>query len=223
MQAVTFSQKGMKSEKNEDACLSLPSRGLFVVADGVGGGPAGDFASRAVVETLYAGLAEANLSKQSILAIIERANTVVYEASLQQNRKGMASTLVVCWKLEDQVLFFNVGDSRGYRVRGGRIDRLTRDHTRQVQKAPNVIKQVVTNAIGIKPAISVEVTEYKLELGDLLLLMTDGVSDQLGDEDILSIVSSDNSSLVEKARALVTESERRGGRDDKSVILALNG
>lgn len=222
MQAVILSKKGSKSDKNEDACLSLPMRGLFVVADGVGGGPEGDYASRVVVDTLYGALAGGECSKASILDSIERANERVYSASRQEERRGMASTVVVGWKSQDQFLCFNVGDSRGYRVRGSAIMRLTRDHTRQVQKAPNVIKQMITNAIGIRPNVSVEVTSHDVAPGDIFLLTSDGISDQLDDETIGAIISAEHLSLAEKARALVDASEERGGRDDKSVILAFS-
>lgn len=221
MQSVTLSQKGTKSDTNEDACLSLPGRGLFVVADGVGGGPSGDFASRSVVETLYESFRDSVVSVQGIVDSIQQANDLIFSESQSNNRKGMASTVVVGWKTEAELCCFNVGDSRIYRVRAGKIAQLTRDHTRQIQKAPNVMKQVVTNAVGIRPELKVEVTRHDWEQGDLLLLMSDGISDLLDDETIAVIASSPQYTLADKARALVTESERRGGKDDKSVILAL--
>jgi len=222
MQAVIFSRKGTKSDKNEDACLSLPTRGLFVVADGVGGGPDGDFASRSIVDTIYEFAVSGNLSCELIKQSIDRANMLIYSTSQEKDLKGMASTVVACWKSNDQVFLFNVGDSRGYRLRGNSIQQLTRDHTRQVQKAPNVIKQVVTNAVGIRPSVEVDVTSFDVDDGDVFLLMSDGISDELDEEAMVTILTSSGLSLVEKARALVDESERRGGRDDKSVILALN-
>ena len=221
MQTVTFSQKGSKSDTNEDACLSLPSRGLLVVADGVGGGPSGDFASRAVVNTLYDIFRDREVSQEAVVDSIQRANDFIYQSAQSMDRKGMASTVVVGWRSGSRVSCFNVGDSRIYHVRDGKIKQLTRDHTRQVQKAPNVIKQMVTNAVGIKPALQVEVSHHECSPGDLLLLMTDGISDLLDQDSIVGIVSSPQYSLAEKARALVAESERRGGQDDKSVILAL--
>lgn len=222
MQAVIFSRKGTKSDKNEDACLSLPTRDLFVVADGVGGGPDGDFASRSIVDTIYEFAVSGNLSCELIKQSIDRANMLIYSTSQEKDLKGMASTVVACWKSNDQVFLFNVGDSRGYRLRGNSIQQLTRDHTRQVQKAPNVIKQVVTNAVGIRPSVEVDVTSFDVDDGDVFLLMSDGISDELDEEAMVTILTSSNLSLAEKARALVDESERRGGRDDKSVILALN-
>lgn len=222
MQAVIFSKKGSKSDKNEDACLSLPTRGLFVVADGVGGGPEGDFASRSVVETIYESATSSSLTCKLIQDAIGRANALIYSVSQERDLKGMASTVVACWRSDTQVFLFNVGDSRGYRIRGNSIQQLTKDHTRQIQKGPNVIKQVVTNAVGIRPTVDVDVTSHDLDKGDVLLLTSDGISDELDDEALLAILTASGLSLADKARALVDESERRGGRDDKSVILALN-
>lgn len=221
MHTVTFSQKGTKSPSNEDACLALPSRGLLVVADGVGGGAAGDFASRAIVNTLYEIFRDQDVSREAVVESIRKANDFIYQSALTTDRKGMASTVVVAWKSGSHVSCFNVGDSRIYCVRNGNIEQLTRDHTRQIRKAPNVIKQVITNAVGIKPELQIEVSRHECLPGDLLLLMTDGISDLLDFDSIVQIVLSTHYSLAEKARELVAESERRGGQDDKSVILAL--
>lgn len=221
MQTVSFSQKGTKSDKNEDACLSFPCRGLFVVADGVGGGPSGDVASRTIVETLCAELDGITLSENAIVASIESANRKIYQSAQADSLAGMASTVTIGWKSDDSLYCFNVGDSRIYLVREGRIRQLTHDHTKAVQKGPNRIKQVVTNAVGIRPELKVEVQRFDLEVGDMFALMSDGISDLVDDEAIVSVLSSQQFSLVQKARALVEESEKRGGRDDKSIILAV--
>src|SRR3990167_4679032 len=135
MQTVAFSQKGTKSEANEDACLSLASRGLFAIADGVGGGPSGELASRAVVNALYESFRDGVISEAAVVESIQQASAFIYEASLSQNRRGMASTVVVGWKSDQRVMCFNVGDSRIYRVRNGVIEQLTRDQTRQIGRA----------------------------------------------------------------------------------------
>jgi len=218
MQTVAFSQKGNKSDANEDACLSLPSRGLFVVADGVGGGPSGDFASRSIVNTVYEAFRDGIISEAAVIQSMNRANDLIHRTAQEQKLTGMASTVVAGWHSGDRLTCFNVGDSRLYRLRGDRLEQLSRDHTRPIQKAPNVLKQVVTNAVGIKPNLQVDVSHHDCQKGDLLLLMTDGISDLLDEEAMLSIVLS-SLTLAEKARALVAESEQRGGQDDKTVIL----
>lgn len=221
LQTVTFSQKGTKSDLNEDAYLSLPTRGLFAVADGVGGGPSGEFASRAVVKTLYDSFRDQDVSQSAVVDSMQRANTLVYEAAQSSDRKGMASTVVVGWKSGNQFCCFNVGDSRIYRFREGLVEQLTRDQTKQIQKAPNVFKHVVTNAVGVRPALQIEVTRHDCVSGDLLLLMSDGVSDLLDNDAISRIILSKQNSLVDKARALVSESEQRGGQDDKTVVMVV--
>lgn len=220
MLTVAFSQKGNKSEVNEDACLSFPHLGLFVVADGVGGGPSGDLASRMVVNTVYEAFRDGAVSEDAVVQSMCKANDRIHRTAQEQNLKGMASTVVAGWKFGSQLICFNVGDSRLYRLRDGEMVQLSRDHTRQIRKAPNVLKQVVTNAVGIKPNLQVDVSHHDCQKGDLLLLMTDGISDLLDTESMMNIVSSPLP-LAEKARALVAESELRGGQDDKTIILAL--
>lgn len=219
MLTVAFSQKGNKSEVNEDACLSFPHLGLFVVADGVGGGPSGDLASRMVVNTVYETFRDGAVSEDAVVQSMCKANERIHRAAQEQNLKGMASTVVAGWQFGSRLICFNVGDCRLYRLRNGEMVQLSRDHTRAIQKAPNVLKQVVTNAVGIKPNLQVDVSHHDCQKGDLLLLMTDGISDLLDEEAILRVVLS-SLSLAEKARALVAESEQRGGQDDKTVILA---
>ncbi|NPU93442.1 MAG: serine/threonine-protein phosphatase [Gammaproteobacteria bacterium] len=220
MLTVAFSQKGNKSEVNEDACLSFPHLGLFVVADGVGGGPSGDLASRMVVNTVYETFRDGAVSENAVVQSMCKANDRIHRTAQEQNLKGMASTVVAGWQFGSRLICFNVGDSRLYRLRDGEMVQLSRDHTRQIQKAPNVLKQVVTNAVGIKPNLQVDVSHHDCQKGDLLLLMTDGISDLLDTESMMNIVSSPLP-LAEKARALVAESEQRGGQDDKTIILAL--
>lgn len=223
MQSVTLSQKGSKSERNEDACLALPSRRFFVLADGVGGGPNGDFASRTTVDALYDDLSGADVSEPAILASISRANELVFASAQSVERRGMATTLAACWINASTVYCFNVGDSRVYRLDGESLKQLTRDHTKQVQKAANVIKQVVTNALGVRATVNVEVTTSNVNVGDVLFLATDGITDLMDDEALLEILNAEQLSLAEKAQAVIAESERRGGRDDKSVILTVVG
>lgn len=223
MQTVTLSYKGSKSETNEDAYLSLPSKGFFVLADGVGGGPNGDFASRSAVDTLYDELTCSGVSESAILKAIDIANESIFNAGQAEGKHGMATTLAASWISGDRAFCFNVGDSRVYRLSAGTISQLTRDHTKQVQKAVNVVKQVVTNALGIRPSVKVEVTGSSVLPGDVIFLATDGITDLLSEELMLEVLSSDQLSLVDKAQALISESERRGGRDDKTVILAVVG
>lgn len=223
MRAVSLSQKGTRSEYNEDACLALPNMGVFIVADGVGGGPSGHEASRSVVDSLYESLSKAGaLENEAVLQeAVDLANTIVYDKATKQGLKGMASTLVIAWKAQDALHCFNVGDSRIYRLRAGKLQQLTTDHTTKVTRNSKK-KMVVTRAMGVKPEVDAELTTWDWNDADVLLLMSDGISDPLSDLEIEEIVNQNKVAMVDKAKLLVSQSIARGCEDDKTVVLAFS-
>ena len=219
VKAVSLSRKGEKSDSNEDASLVLGSLGVFAVADGVGGNPQGGKASRAVVDTLYDELRRQAVTLDSISGAIAKANTKVYSKSLDKEvGRGMASTLVLAWQTKDKLFCYNVGDSRIYRYRSNVLEQLTKDHVKLVQRGDKA-KNMVTRAMGLSEAVLPDISEWDWQAGDLLLLVSDGISDRLSTEDITGIVGKPSLSMSDKAKALVDASEQRGGRDDKTVVL----
>ncbi|OUR88217.1 hypothetical protein A9Q81_24420 [Gammaproteobacteria bacterium 42_54_T18] len=220
MKAVSLSQKGTRSEYNEDACLALPSLGVFIVADGVGGGPSGHEASRTVVNSLYESLVEGQIADEAFLhKAVGTANAAVYEKAEKQGLKGMASTLVMAWKKGEKLYCFNVGDSRIYRLRGGALLQLTTDHTTKVVRRSKE-KMVVTRAMGVKAGVDAELTTWDWNDADVLLLMSDGISDPLTDNEIQETISQQKVSMADKAKRLISQSIERGCEDDKTVVLA---
>jgi len=219
MRTVGYTQKGKKSELNEDAFLVLVNQKLFVVADGVGGGPSGHAASRAFVDEC------AELSKKNLLTceIIENcfqnANTKVHSLAMQSGQQGMASTLVAAYVDKEGLHVFHAGDSRAYRLRDGRVEKLTNDHSKIVQREGVGEKALVTRAIGIRSSIAIEYSKFDWQPNDILALMSDGISDALADEDIETVLRDSTLSMYDKARTLCRDSENRGGQDDKTVVL----
>lgn len=219
VKAVSLSRKGEKSDSNEDASLVLGSLGIFAVADGVGGNPQGGKASREVVNTLYDELRSGVITRQSIGRAIAKANSAVHDRSLdKQAGKGMASTLVLAWQTESKLYCYNIGDSRIYRFRGGVLQQLTEDHVKLVQRGAKT-KNMVTRAMGLGADVVPDISEWDWQAGDLLLLMSDGISDRLSSDEIAGIAARGSLSMSDKAKALVEASELRGGRDDKTVVL----
>ena len=215
---VTLSQKGTKSAVNEDACLALANRGVFVVADGVGGGPSGDFASRTLVEEIEAVCASSQNPEEDLLQAIQSANLKIYQAGQNPKLNGMATTVAAVVLSGESLLVCHVGDSRVYLLRNDDMSPLTRDHSKLVEKAHDVKKQVVTNALGIRESVKVEINRFSYVRGDQLLLMTDGISDAVSDQRIYELLSDDERSITEKLKSLVEESELMGGKDDKTVL-----
>jgi serine/threonine protein phosphatase PrpC len=126
-------------------------------------------------------------------------------------------------------LIGHIGDSRCYRMRAGVLEQITKDHSllqeqmdagliTQEQAATSTIKNLVTRALGVEEAVLLEVNEYPIEVGDIYLMCSDGLSDMVDDPAIAKIVSSDLE-LDQKAVQLVDEANANGGRDNISVLL----
>lgn len=219
LKTITVSKKGSRSDLNEDALLSLPAKGVFLVSDGVGGGPSGHEASRTTVEQLYEMLSGAEVTENILINCIDIANREVYQQAQQGEHKGMACTLALAWRDGKVVSCFNVGDSRVYRFRDGEIQQLTKDQIKHVTRN-NKIKALVTNAIGIKETVLAEITYWDWLDGDLLMLMSDGISDVVSDEEMCQVVSNPELSMMDKANALISASVNNGSLDDKTLVFA---
>ena len=215
---VSISQKGSKSSVNEDACIALSNKGIFVVADGVGGGPSGDFASRTLVEEVEHIFSSGDDPENDLLAAIQSANLKIYKAGQEPKLNGMATTVAAVVQNESTLLVCHVGDSRVYCLSDAGLEALTKDHSKLVNKGDDVQKQVVTNALGVRESVKVEVQRFPSAQGHHLLLMTDGISDVVSNERMQQLLAAENRSVSEKLKSLVDESERCGGRDDKTVL-----
>ncbi|OUS31246.1 hypothetical protein A9Q99_04410 [Gammaproteobacteria bacterium 45_16_T64] len=221
MKTITISKKGSRSEFNEDALLSLPVKGVFLVSDGVGGGPSGHKASRTTVHNLYETLSSIEITQDAIIKSISTANDAVYQKALEGEHKGMACTLVLAWCDGERLTCFNIGDSRIYRIRNGLIEQLTSDQTKQVKRNDRM-KSLVTNAIGVKPSVTAELTEWDWVDGDLVMLMSDGISDVVSDNEMQDLVTAEGVSMLEKANALIAASVANGSTDDKTLVFCFN-
>lgn len=223
MKAISLSKKGTKSETNEDASLVIANKNIFVVADGVGGGPSGDFASRALVDHIYNACSDIDpVTESTLLLAIQAANREIVSAAQDSERIGMASTVACAAVFNNQLITMHVGDSRIYRMHDGYMQQLTDDHIKQVQKPDGSIKQVVSNALGVRPKIKVDVKHYDWSDDDVLLLFSDGITDVLEDDEIYSVLENKNKMVSEKLNQLISICEEMGGRDDKTVIYAFN-
>lgn len=235
----TFSKTdiGRKRQLNQDAIYTseqpvgkLPN--LFLVADGMGGHNAGDYAARMTLDTVVKHIgASAGTEPDAIFGdAISAANTIVRDrAAKQPELEGMGTTLVAA-SCEGNILHVaNVGDSRLYIVSDRKIKQITRDHSwveemvrrgglgrEEAKHHPD--KNIITRAVGAEDTVKIDFFHVTLEEGDMILMCTDGLTNMLEDEEILNTleVSGD---IVEKAEELVRLANERGGRDNISVVL----
>lgn len=204
---------------------------LFVVADGMGGHKAGDFASRFTVESLIDSItndAEHNPIK-IIRSAMETANTLLREkAKEDETRLGMGTTLVVATIAGQYLYVANLGDSRLYVV-SEEIQQVTRDHSlveemirigelsrEEAHNHPD--KNVITRAIGVSSEVDIDFFDLKLQEHDIILMCSDGLTNMLKDETISEIIKT-GSDLSEITDHLIEKANENGGKDNIAVVL----
>lgn len=262
-----LSDRGRVRRGNEDACAASPEAGVYVVCDGMGGAAAGEIASHLAAETLLEHLApgasngrppakpEARLS-----AAIAAANQAVYRESQQSARlAGMGTTLVALLhspvpngsksgarrhansrSTDPATLWLaHVGDSRCYRWRRGRLERLTVDHSlveeqmragqiTAAQAARSPMRNLITRAVGSQPTVEPEIQSHRPQPDDLYLLASDGLMHEIDDEGIAHILAAlpvpyTKAMLKRGCDALVAAANRNGGHDNVTVLLVAVG
>lgn len=236
MKACALTDTGRVRTANKDYVYasvepvgSLPN--LFVVADGMGGHQAGDYASRYIVENLvsYLQYTENSQIVPLLREGILKVNTMLYQESKEKPElSGMGTTLVAAVADENTLYVANVGDSRLYLVRD-RIRQVTRDHSyveelvslgrlERGSKDYKDKKNIITRAVGTEDKLLVDFFEVGLEPGDFILMCSDGLSNMLEDVEMEEIVGSDLE-LEEKAEKLITVANDNGGKDNIAVVL----
>lgn len=246
LQIVRLTDIGLQRDHNEDVVASDAEIGLVVLADGMGGYKAGEVASEIAVLTIVAELKEAMLEldagqvdpvtemqAESLLVVdaVRKANASIYQVSQNEPQcAGMGTTLVMGLFTNDKVLVGHIGDSRMYRLRDEDLAQLTEDHSllqeqlksglitpEQAKTSAN--RNLVTRALGVDPDVELELHEYDVEVGDIYLLCSDGLTDMVEDEDILATLRKLGTNLELAANHLLEMANDNGGKDNISVIL----
>jgi protein phosphatase len=238
---------GLQRDHNEDSYAVLSEYDLFIVADGMGGHRAGDVASRlatdAIAEFFRSTSQEdatwpfhfdTSLSEDEnrLVTGIRVANRRIFERSIRSREcAGMGTTVVgaLYSKKKNRIFVGHVGDSRAYRVRGGVIQQLTRDHSlineylvampdlTEEQRA-ELPKNVITRALGMQDSVAVDLVSDEPQLGDVYLLCSDGLSGMLTDEQILGVVTS-SAETHEICRRLISGANANGGEDNVTALV----
>jgi len=242
LEIASATHPGMVRSHNEDSIAADAGAGLAVLADGMGGYNAGEVASGIAVEYIRTEMKkqltarkpeeiDLQFAEKLIVDHAIRANSAIFQSAQSQPQyAGMGTTLVVALWHDNQVSVGHVGDSRLYRLRGGKLEQVTRDHSllqeqidsgmitkEQARYSQN--KNLVTRAVGIDPDVETEVHTYPVQVGDIYLMCSDGLNDMVTDEDIESTLSSLAANLPLAAQQLVQQACDNGGRDNVSVIL----
>ncbi len=236
LKTFSITDIGRKRKQNQDyvftsqrAIGNLPN--LFIVADGMGGHKAGEYASKYTVETIC-NCIERSFEKNPTLILqkaIELANTHIRKrASEDVSLEGMGTTVVAATCLGKYLQVANVGDSRLYIV-NKEIRQITRDHSK-VEELVRVgvldreaarnhpEKNIITRAVGANDEVEADFFTVELAEGDIVLMCSDGLTNMLEDEEIRDILNGEGE-LEEKARKLIEAANVHGGKDNIAVIL----
>ena len=238
---------GMKRTHNEDNFSILEGSGLYIVADGMGGHASGEVASKMAVDAMKEFFAATSndpertwpykmdrskgYEENRLITGIKLANLRIYESAQRESRqRGMGTTIVTIFAVEDGVYIAHVGDSRVYRVRDGKLEQLTEDHSllndyikmkrltaEEIANFPH--KNVIVRALGMKDTVKVDTRFEQPKADDTYLLCSDGLSGPVSDEDILDITTG-SPDLKSAAARLIERANANGGPDNITVVLA---
>lgn len=237
MKFYAMTDVGRKREINQDYVYVTdkpigPLPNLLVVADGMGGHKAGDFASKYTVKVLKEELEKTNLKKpeEILKEVVLIANRKLIRAAQSDVKlEGMGTTLVVATVIGNTLYFSNVGDSRLYLI-NDKIRQVSKDHSlveemvrlggikaEEARNHPD--KNIITRAMGVKEDVEADLYEYRLKKGDIILMCTDGLSNMVEEEDMFDIIKSARD-IVEAVLMLIEKANSNGGRDNIGVVMA---
>jgi len=231
---------GRARSNNEDSVATDDAVALAVLADGMGGYNAGEVASNMATSFIRSELgrwlreASSQASdaevRRAMHICVDNANRAIFNAANSNPQyAGMGTTLVVAVFRDNRVLLGHVGDSRCYRLREGKLQQITRDHSllqEQIdaglitpeQAAFSANKNLVTRAVGVEDTVLLETHQHDVQQGDVFLMCSDGLSDMLDDAGIAEVLQQ-HESLESGTRALIDAANDAGGKDNISVIL----
>ena len=237
LKTFSITDIGKKRKLNQDYVFTceipvghLPN--LFLVADGMGGHNAGDYASKYTIETIVNEI-EKSTEESPVVVLdkaIQSANQHIRQKSFEDEElNGMGTTVVAATIIDNILCVANVGDSRLYVINHEKIKQITRDHSlveemvrmgglKREQARSHPDKNIITRAIGAQDDLEIDFFRIQLDKGDMILMCSDGLTNMIDDEEIKMILQGKRD-IVEKAEELVKAANNNGGKDNIAVIL----
>ncbi len=245
VESSALTHKGLVRDHNEDDYTVIPERGVYLVADGMGGHNAGRVAAELCVGSVREYFGSVQLEGEGdhtlygrvsaeaceLVDSLRLANRAIFEASLREREyAGMGTTAVAVRFYADQVAVAHAGDSRCYLAREGRMAQVTIDHSLvnflyelnrefEAQVAEMHMSNVIMRAVGLEPEAQIEVVEFEAREGDRLLLCSDGLSDLVSTERMAELLYDDRLDREAIAQELLNEALAAGGRDNITVMI----
>lgn len=237
------SDRGIKRDNNEDSCFVMPKEHIYIVADGVGGNNSGETASNLAVSSIAEYVKSRPMEKVEndeeicmyLKDCIEIANRKIIASAMGNiENRGMATTIVICHVREGKAYFANAGDSRGYIYRNGSLCQITQDHTfvnalvrdgviTEEEAVNHERKNELTKALGADNEVGADYYQTDIEKGDVILLCTDGLYNEVPIEKIEEAMEYEDN-MLNLAEILINRANKYGGRDNiTAVCLKIEG
>jgi len=228
--AAAVTDTGRRRLRNEDAFVCEPP--LFAVTDGMGGARAGEIAAELAATALEEGAGQTH-GTDALVALVEEANRRIWQRSVEDPRTtgmGAVATVALVDAGAGTVAIGHVGDSRGYLLRDGAIEQLTRDHSLVAELVESGVltpeeaehhpqRSAITRALGTEPEVEVDAFTVDGRPGDVFLLCSDGLSAMIADDTLAATIEAEKRDLERAADALVAAANARGGEDNITVVL----
>ena len=232
MPAVMKTETGLVRKQNEDAAWFDENKGVFAVADGMGGHLAGEVASAMAIEKIRKMSEEEKTPSISALrrAILEANQSILDRAYEHDECRGMGTTLSVLWRGGSNLYIAHVGDSRCYLYRDGHLEQITDDHSMVMemvragvltpeQAAVHPMRNVITRAVGSDRSVQVDILTRERKAGDLWLFCSDGLHGQVEEQEIVEYL---HLPIAQAADALLKAAMDAGAPDNVSLVLVLD-
>ncbi len=236
MKVAYKSDKGMRRNNNEDCIRVDNERGIFILADGMGGHQGGEVASSTGVDYAYSFIksrimrrrSEKGFLKLLVEALFKAHDAIREKASTNLDLMGMGTTLVELIIKGNRAYTSHIGDSRVYYLGSG-MEQITEDQTMGnylvnnnlmlPEEVPIEKWHTLTQALGLSETIVPEMKQIELKEGDIILLCSDGLTDMLADKEIERIIQENKSDIHRAVDELIDEANNKGGKDNISVVL----
>ena len=227
---VSRTDIGLIRRMNQDAVIVGGT--VMGVADGMGGHQGGETASAGARDGILRILANKEPSEEALREAVSEVNLILWEQQLEDSTlTGMGTTLTLLWPAGEQMLIGHVGDSRAYLLRDGELRQVTQDHSMvadmvrrgllsEEQAATHPMRNYITRAVGTEPTIQVDILSLPRQAGDRWLVCSDGLHGLVGRERLKELLSMDDPE--EAADEMIREALDQGGRDNISLVLALD-
>lgn len=228
MRVCQRTHQGLVRSSNQDSLLV--DQGVYGIADGMGGHNGGETASRVAVQVIKNALRGKKPEARALEVGVEAANRRIFDMARHDSAlSGMGTTLTFLWEADREVHLCHVGDSRAYLLRDGELKQITDDHSlvaellRSNMISPEAARthpyrNVITRAVGVDPSVEADIFQHDKQKDDLWLICSDGLTNMVPDETILSVLkdAENEESAADELLALALE---KGGTDNISFVL----